>query len=246
MKNQNIVLLFVLNIGLACLNIVIFSPGLVGIQLVGAGGGETAMGIGCLLLSILVFCIGNYKLLQVPKGSVAKQQLKVKEDYVEAIMQNQHKKLFKEDLELLKEQIERLYKKKVNMEKFLNEKFNPEGMTYTKFKTVIAEIEEVFLINVKSILNKINVFDQEEYDYVISAQKKGSLSQSFIHTKLEIYNTYMTFVKDSVEDNELILLKMDQLLLELSKLNTLDDGELEAMRAMQEIDELIQKAKLYK
>ena len=61
-----------------------------------------------------------------------------------------------------------------------------------------------------------------------------------------MYEEYITFVKDSVEDNEEILLKLDKVLLELSKFNSLDDGELENMNAMNEVDELISKINLYK
>ena len=61
-----------------------------------------------------------------------------------------------------------------------------------------------------------------------------------------MYEEYITFVKDSVEDNEEILLKLDKVLLELSKFNSLDDGELENMNAMKEVDELISKINLYK
>ena len=61
-----------------------------------------------------------------------------------------------------------------------------------------------------------------------------------------MYEEYITFVKDSVEDNEEILLKLDKVLLELSKFNSLDDGELENMNAIKDVDELISKINLYK
>ncbi len=58
-------------------------------------------------------------------------------------------------------------------------------------------------------------------------------------------NIYI-FVKDSIEDNEEILLKLDKFLFELSKFNSLEDGELENMSAIKDVDELINKIKFYK
>ena len=53
-------------------------------------------------------------------------------------------------------------------------------------------------------------------------------------------------MKDSIEDNEEILLKLDKFLFELSKFNSLEDGELENMSAIKDVDELINKIKFYK
>ncbi|MNP47981.1 hypothetical protein D3C76_1420710 [compost metagenome] len=49
-----------------------------------------------------------------------------------------------------------------------------------------------------------------------------------------------------IQANEEILLKLDKLLLEMSRLETADYRELEATPCMQEIDELIHQTKFYK
>ena len=95
-------------------------------------------------------------------------------------------------------------------------------------------------------LNKLNAFDEKDYNRIKKdgAQKKFTLE--FIQSKMSIYNEYILFVKEATEDNEQIILKLDKILLEISKLNSLEDGEIETMGAMKEIDELIDKTKLYK
>ena len=77
---------------------------------------------------------------------------------------------------------------------------------------------------------------------------KGSkaFSNELIKEKLEIYNEYISYVKEAITDNEEILLKLDKVLLELSNFNSLESGELENMAAVKEIDDLISKIKLYK
>jgi hypothetical protein len=64
--------------------------------------------------------------------------------------------------------------------------------------------------------------------------------------KLSVYNEYITFVKSATEDNEQILLKLDKLLLEISKFDSLESGEIEDLAGMQEIDALIKQTKYYR
>lgn len=54
-------------------------------------------------------------------------------------------------------------KKKETMQDLLLQKFNSSEMSYSKFQKVILDIESIFYINIKSVLNKLNIFDQEEY-----------------------------------------------------------------------------------
>jgi hypothetical protein len=119
-------------------------------------------------------------------------------------------------------------------------------MSYSKFQGAVEEVERLFYINVRSIINRLNGFDQEEYDRIKKGAGEMEFSQEFLQSKLSVYNEYISFVKASIEDNEEILLKLDKLLLETSKLDSLEEGEIENMSAMKEIDELINKVKLYK
>ena len=118
--------------------------------------------------------------------------------------------------------------------------------TYQKFAKVLEMVRNVMYSNTKSMLNKISIFDESEYKELLTYQKKKKEPNALVDEKLGIYKAYISFVQEGVEDNELILLKMDHLLLELSNLNSLEDGQLEKMPAMQEIDELIAKTKFYK
>ena len=63
---------------------------------------------------------------------------------------------------------------------------------------------------------------------------------------MNIYNEYIDFVKKATIMNEEILLKLDKILFEVSKYNSLEDGEVKELPAIIEMDELIKNAKLYK
>ena len=98
-------------------------------------------------------------------------------------------------------------------------------------------------MNMRSILNKISAFDVEEYEKV---QKNKINIHSIPQEKLDIYNQYINFVNESTNINEEILLKLDKMILEISKYNTIEVKDIKKMPVIAEIDELIKNANLYK
>lgn len=242
MKIRKINSLLGLNIIIVILNIVVFSPGLIGINIDFIDDFKTAIGITVIIMSIIIFIIGNYKILINSKEEVDIFKLEDDEDYINALRENSYKKVFSKGIDILLNQIERISKKQERIDDILLQKFNENEISYKNFKNIISEVVNVFYINLKSVINKINIFDEEEYRKV----KKENINNKISQEKIEMFQKYITFVKESVENNEEILLKLDKVLLELSKFNSLEDGELENMNAVKEVDELINKIKFYK
>lgn len=232
--------------GIALLNIVVFSSGILDIEIGGISVFETAFGVTLIIMSICIFIFGNYKLLIEKEKKIKSNEIKTSFDCIEALKDNKDKKTFSKDISILLEQIQRIEKKKEMITEILLQKFNNSEMSYSKFQGGIIEIEKLFYVNIKSVINKMNIFDEGDYLLVRKESRQANLSEEFIKGKISIYNEYIYFIKDSIEDNEQILLKLDKLLLELSKFDSLEEGELENMEAMKEIDELISKIKLYK
>lgn len=235
-----------LNMGLAIVNTMLFSPGLLGIHLVGASVFEIAFGSTSIFMSIALFAYGNYKLITEKEKIIQTSEIKTTEDYINALKQYYHKKTFVKDITIILEQLERLQKKKESIKDILLQKFDSTEMSYKKFEGAVLAIENVFHINIKSILNKVNAFDEDDYNRIKKNDVDKTFTTEFIQTKMSIYNEYISFVKNATEDNEEIMLKLDKLLLEISKFNSLEDGEIENMSAMKEIDELTIQTKYYK
>ncbi|MBM7556793.1 hypothetical protein [Halanaerobacter jeridensis] len=246
MQSEKIIKLAVLNLGLAVLEIIFFSEGLLGIQLRGGRAFETALGVTIVVLSFVIFIMGNYKLLFEKEEIINTVNLNTTADYIEALKQNKSKKLFTKDIDNILEQIDRFNNKKETIKDMLLQKFNDDELSYSKFEGTVLDIEHIFYINIKSIINKLNAFDEEDYNFIKSSEAQENYSPKFIKNKRSIYHEYISFIKDSIEDNEVILLKLDKLLLEISRFNSLEDGEIEQMGAMKEIDELIKQTKLFK
>ncbi|MGG7177679.1 hypothetical protein ACQPU1_08810 [Clostridium paraputrificum] len=245
MSKQKIISLIGLNLGIALLNVIIFSRGILDIR-IGSSTFESALGITLIIMSVGIFAIGNYKILIGKEKRIKSNDIKTSYDCINGLKQNKGKKTFTKDISILVEQVCRIEKKKEIIIEILLQKFNSSEMSFSKFNGVILEIEGLFYLNIRSVINKLNIFDEEDYEDIEEESGLANLSNDFIEEKRRIYNEYIFFVRDSIEDNEQILLKLDKLLLELSKFDSLEDGELENMSAMKEIDDLINKIKLYK
>ncbi|NDL67051.1 hypothetical protein [Anaerotalea alkaliphila] len=243
---EKLMKLAALNAGIAVSNIVLFSEELMGVVLIGGSAFETVFGITAIFMSGAVFAVGNYSILSGKGKKSQANDLKTAEDCINALKRSGVKRTFSKEMATITEQTRRFSKKKDTARDLLLQKFSSEEMSYSKFQGVINEVESVFSVNIKNIVKKLSAFDVEDYRRMRTRRAKREFSKEFIRTKMGIYHEYIRFLKESIKDNEQILLKMDRLLLELSRLNSLENGEMEKMDAMKEIDELINKTKLYK
>ena len=246
MDRKKLIKLSGLNLGIAAANIITFSPRLIGLELFGASALETALGITFIFLSGTGLIYSNYELLTGPEKAVQTNKTRTVEDYIEALNIHRGLKTFEKTVDLLLDQIERLQKKNKTIRDILLQIFSASEMSYKKFDAVIAEVEKIFFMNIRSILNKLDAFDEEDYNFVRKKYEEGAFSQQFMEEKLKVFNEYINFLKAATEDNEQILLKLDKLLLEISGLNSVESGQLEQMTGMIEIDNLIKQAKYYK
>jgi len=246
MKKDMLIKLLGLNLGIAAANIAVFSPGLLDVDLFGAGALEAAFGSAFLVFSGSGLVYGNYKLLSEPEKAIPIGAKSTKEDYVEALNEHRGLETFERNIDLLLDQIERLQKKNKTIRDILLQIFNASEISYQKFDAVIAEVDNIFFKNIRSIINKLNAFDEDDYNFIKKQRNAGAFSEDIMEEKFKVYNEYIRFVKEATEDNEQILLKLDKLLLEISGLNCIESGELEQMAGMIEIDNLIKQAKYYK
>ena len=235
-----------LNLGIAISNIILFSPGLLNIQLRGLNVLSVAIGYTAIIMSFILFIYGNYKLISQKDRTIQISDIKSSEDCILALKQYYGKKTFDNDISIILEQVERLAKKKEKIMSIVLQKFSIIDTGYDKFKWTILDVEYVFYANIQSILNKINAFDEEDYERTSTNNGEKRFSAEFIASKSSIYNEYISFVKNSIEDNEEIILKLDALLLEISKFNSLEAGEIDNMHEIKEMNELIKKSKAYK
>lgn len=197
-----------------------------------------------IIASIIIFMKGNLYILRKNEMHLLAKEIQSLDDCTSVFEEAIHNgDVFDENIVKNIEQIKRFSRKRDTINDILKQKFSIEEITYQKFSDVLKEVEKIFLVNMRSIINKISAFDIEEYESTFGNKKsKPNISKE----KMDIYNQYIEFVNNSTNINEEILLKLDKMILEISQYNTIDGGDIKKMPAIIEMDELIKNAGLYK
>ncbi len=243
MNNLSSMKLLGLIVGVVILNIIILSPGLLGVSIGGESALETALGVTLLLVSLLVVLYGSYTLLFKPPAVTPVRDIRTHEDYIDALHHYRHIKVLSKDILLALDQLDRIEKKKATLLDVLSQRFDPTELSYRKFHSVIFEVEKLLYMNIRGILNKLSVFDASDF---ASIAKEHKFSSKLIQEKTALYNEYLSYVSGYIGANEEILLKLDKLLLEITLLGSSDYKDVEEMPCMKEIDVLIKQTKYYK
>ncbi|WP_152393823.1 hypothetical protein [Paenibacillus guangzhouensis] len=244
MSITNLIKLIGLMLIVAAVNILVLSPGLIGVQ-IGASALSTATGVTLLVASVWVLVQGIYQLLFKKPVVVPVKEMKTHEEYVEHLSRYRHIKGIDNDIHLALEQLERMRKRKSTLLEVLKQRFEETEMSFKKFASVAQSVEQLFYLNIRNILNILNVFDEAEYQRML-ARKSSQFSSELLQKKANVYNDYLTSMKSSIANNEEILVKLDQLILEISSLDHIEPGEIEQLTCMQELDALIKQTKYYK
>ncbi len=253
--------LLFLNVFIIVLNIVVFSQGLLGIH-IGKNVFSTIIGVTAIVFSVIAFIWGNISILFSNKRtSVINNRKNNKDDVsdsgkalaenISALSKQWNKKTFRESINKTMEQYGKMKTRNKAVDTVLLQHFKPTEMSYSRFRNIIDSVNELFNGNVEKILNRIEVFDESDYRVIIYKIKNGGdnlpeQEKQVLYDKLNIYLEHINYVKELVEANETIVLKMDKLLLELSKLSAVDESNIENMSAIQDINDLIDQTKFYK
>jgi uncharacterized membrane protein len=236
--------LIILNTAIVLVNIALFSNALLGFSLFKGTVLSISIAWTAVLLSFLVFIKGNSLILHQKETRLLLQGIHSLNDCIPVFQEAIHKgDVFDENIQKNMEQIKRFKRKHGAIDDMLLQKFSADEMSFQKFSGVLHDVEDVIYTNMRSILNKISAFDIDEYE---AMQKKGFLGDEFPHEKMAIYNEYIDFVNNATKTNEDILLKLDKMLLEISRYNSIEGGDVKKLPAIIEMDELIENANLYK
>ena len=246
MSPRKIRQLVILNGLIVIINISLFSNAVLGLSLINGTAFSISVAWTAVLACAFAFFRGNSLILNKRGTRISLQNIHTLDHCIFAFRVAIHNgDVFDENIRKNIEQITRFRRKQDTIKDILLQKFSAEEMSFQRFSGVLRDVENVIYMNMRSILNKISAFDAEEYE-TIQRRKAGGLQQIVSQEKLDIYNEYIDFVNSSTQANEDVLLKLDKMLLEMSRYNSLEDGDVQKLPAMIELDELIKNAKLYK
>ena len=97
------------------------------------------------------------------------------------------------------------------------------------------------LNNIVAMANRMQVFDAKGYDR-LQNYKNDDIPDDIQEQQIELYNSNLEKIKESISINERIILKMDTLMMELSSTDTNNSGNNELL---EEIEQLTKEAKYY-
>jgi len=253
---KNFFKILLLNLGIALLNVILFSKGLVGLTFTG-GAVTTALAVTAVVMSLIAFGYGNYTLLfSEPKTQPVKflkgTEFSTSKEYIDALSDAKGKNVFDECIDNAIEQVYRMDDKDKALDSILEQFFEPQEITFTRFQNAIDSVKAIFFNNIKKMINRMMIFDYKDYKKLVqkihySRNVNGvGVNSKAVGDQLKIYNEHISYVYGLVEMNENVLTKLDKLLLEISKLDDLDEQGLENIAAIQEINDLIAQTKYYK
>lgn len=243
MNYKKIMKLIILNLIIILSNIAVYSNTFLGLSFFEGTTLSISTAWSMALLSIIGFTKGNMMLLKEKNYLNIHKVHSLNDCISEFEIAIDNGDIFDEKILINIEQIKRFIRKRNTITDILLQKFSETEMSYKKFQDVLDDVEKSIYLNMKSILNKISAFDVEDYEKM--AQGKHSIDE-FTEEKKAIYTEYIEFVDNATNINESILLKLDKILLEISKYNTIEKSDIAKLPAIQEMDELIRNAKLYK
>ena len=233
-----------LNAAIVLVDIALFSNAILGLSLFAGSALSISAAWMAVAVSGFAFFKGNAQILNKAETRLLLQNINSLDSCVPVLEEALHNgDVFDENILKNLEQIKRYRRKRDTIRDILLQKFSPDEMSFQKFSGVLQEVENVIYMNIRSILNKISAFDMDEYEMI---RKKMLKKEAFSQSQLDIYNEYVNFVNGATEINDEILLKLDKMLLEISRYNSLENEDVQKLPAIVEMDELIKNANLYK
>jgi uncharacterized membrane protein (DUF485 family) len=247
MDNKRLIRLLILGMTVALVNIIAFSPGLMKLSLFAGSLPRIAIGWAVAAASVAALVLGSLLILAREKiEERPKSEADIADELKNALLGQSDKEVFRANIAVMVDQIERFTEKNETLRSILLQKFNAEEISYIKFRDVLHTVGNLFYSGIRSVINKITAFDYEDYMRITQGRFNRTFSENLIQTKTGVYGEYISFVGNAVESNEEILLKLDMLLLETSRMDSFDADKIENMEAIKALDTLTGQAKLYK
>lgn len=138
----------------------------------------------------------------------------------------------------------KINKERINFERLVENRFSKDSLSYDKFMAVMETAEKTLKNGYMRIINKMIVFDEEEYELLITGKYKyDEIPDEIQEEKYALYERNLAEMREILRKNEEALLQLNKLTLELSDFD-ISDEKMEYTVA--DIKELLQQLDYYK
>lgn len=138
-------------------------------------------------------------------------------------------------------QLESFGTKKRKAEDFMKKAIGVTDGSYTYFLDILILVENKIVSTTVGILNQVILFDEQDYVRLQKDIKSNMLKETMI-AKSEFFRKYIQSIDKSIDYNEELLLRLDELLMSLGNLKNINRAEIDNLSALQEIKQLINEA----
>ncbi len=231
----------ILNTIIILTTIVCYSPGLLCLRL-SDGIFRAGMSIIMTIVLFFAFIYGNYLLLKEPEYKRISTESISDIDKAESLLKLYCSgKYFGKLAKTATDQLHRLLKSFERTKVIINERFEEGSLSWNKYYSIIEAAGNSALNNIVAMANRMQMFDETGYDR-LQNYKNDDIPDDIQEQQIELYNSNLEKIKESISINERIILKMDTLMMELSSTDTNNSGNNELL---EEIEQLTKEAKYY-
>lgn len=242
LKKDKILKLIFGNIGFVVAFVALYSPGFVGLSPNDPSIIKAALSITMGVMMPLGMIGYNYKLLsQKTQHKFLESESFSAEDIRVELSQYRDSGLFGQVAQSSLEQLTKCEGLLQEIEEILKRKFDAGSITYQKFHSIAVTAKNAILTNMAGMLNRMRVIDDKEYRKLQNYQN-DDIPDDIQLPRLELYNKNIEAVKEQRNQNEKLLYKMDELMLELAASEITDTSQ---VKAYSEIDTLINQIQYY-
>jgi hypothetical protein len=150
---------------------------------------------------------------------------------------------FVKNLEMIAVHLPEFQKRVESIKDIVCRRFGENTISYNEF---ISPVESLYLHSldlVNDLIEKLYIFDEDKYSLKISELRKENRFDEVAEYE-EVLQHYMQYVKDIIASFEKTVLRLDKLILEISKLN--DEQLRRQVEIISDLDKVIANTKLYK
>lgn len=236
--------LLAVNFLIAGAAVVIYSPGLLNLRPSDYSIFRAGMSIIAGLVLVICFLCINFLLLRTPKKIPISIEDVPDLERAKAILKRYREgAYFGSTARTASTQLDRIFKCRQRLSDLISQKFPPGTMSWDKFYSIIQTAENSAIKNVVTMANRMQLFDEEEYDR-LKHYKEDSIPDDIQEEQIRLYQKNLDDIRSVITLNEKILVKLDALSLELSTSESVGDAALND-ELLLEIERLTSETKYY-
>ncbi|MGX8680399.1 MAG: hypothetical protein ACSW8B_03320 [bacterium] len=236
------------DVTIAATAVAVYSPGFIGLRPTDPNILKSALSITIGMALVYAFVHANF-LRDKEVEEASKQEIHSFQTAKSVFKSLEEGRIFKEVIADAKEQITRAESDYQMLERTFDERFVAGSLTYEKFMGVADACIEAMVKNFDSLAMRIRMFDEKGYRHIKYLVETGNYQHDTIPDRLqeEKYEAYMKNydeIKNILNLNEMMLVKLERLAIEVTSLTSQEINDESAILA-EELEQLTAETKYY-